>query len=423
MASLTTGPLGQVARGGIAGIAGAVISAGAQFLLVAVVTRAFSAHQAGTFFTATALALMVAGVAKLDAGNGLIYFIARAKTYDYHGISGYIRVALVPAVLLATACGAILYPRLGLLAAALPVMVATDLLLAATRGFGAMRPTVLLDGMALPTLQFLLVAAAAVAARPQWLPFLWALPYVPVALLAAIQLRERLPRTLYLPGTTRDLWLYTAPRSVAGAIQAVFQRLDIVVVALLGGPVQAAVYTAATRFKVVGQLANQGLAQAVQPRLVRALADGEMGRARELYQAATIWLVLLTWPIWLGYAALAPWLLRLFGPGYGAAVPVALVLAGTMMLATACGMVDVVLTAAGHTTASLLNLVAAIACTVALDVALIPVHGAFGAVLGWAGGMIAKNLLPLWQLHHRYGLHPFGRHSLPALRFRSWTTA
>ncbi|MEV0351900.1 polysaccharide biosynthesis C-terminal domain-containing protein [Nonomuraea sp. NPDC050680] len=426
MASLTfrpAGPLGQVARGGLAGIAGAVISAGAQFLLVVVVTRTFTAYQAGTFFTATALALMVAGVAKLDAGNGLIYFIARAKTSNYHGISGYIRVALVPAVLLATACGAALYPRLGLPAAALPVMVSADLLLAATRGFGAMRPTVLLDGVALPTLQLLLVAAAAVAVRPQWLPLAWALPYLPVALLAAIQLRERLPRTPYLPGTGRDLWRYTAPRSVAGAIQAVFQRLDIVVVALLGGPVQAAVYTAATRFKVVGQLANQGLAQAVQPRLVRALADGELGRARELYQAATIWLVLLTWPVWLGYAALAPWLLRLFGPGYGAAVPVALVLAGTMMMATACGMVDVVLTAAGHTTASLLNLVVAIACTVALDVALIPAHGAFGAVLGWAGGMIAKNLLPLWQLHHRYGLHPFGRHSLPALRFRSWTTA
>ncbi|MEU7858849.1 polysaccharide biosynthesis C-terminal domain-containing protein [Nonomuraea sp. NPDC049141] len=426
MAPLTArlaGPLGQVAKGGIAGITGAAISAAAQFLLVVVVTRAFSAHQAGTFFTATALALMIAGVAKLDAGNGLIYFIARAKTYDYHGISGYIRAALVPAVLVATAFGAVLYPRLGLLAVALPVMVVADVLLAATRGFGAMRPTVLLDGMALPALQFLLVAAAAVAVRPQWLPLAWALPYLPVALLAAIQLRGRLPRTPYLPGTGRDLWRYTAPRSMAGAIQAVFQRLDIVIVAVLGGPVQAAVYTAATRFKVVGQLANQGLAQAVQPRLVRAMADGELARARELYQAATVWLVLLTWPVWLGYAALAPWLLRLFGAGYDTAVPVALVLAGTMMLATACGMVDVVLTAAGHTTASLLNLVAAIACTVVLDVALIPAHGAFGAVLGWSGGMVVKNLLPLWQLHHRYGLHPFGRHSLPALRVRSWATA
>jgi O-antigen/teichoic acid export membrane protein len=408
---------------GIAGLTGAVMSALAQFLLVVVVTRAFSTERAGAFFTVTALALMAAGIAKLDAGNGLVYFIARARTYDYRGISGYIRAALVPVVLAACAAGAVLYPRLGLLAWALPVIAAGDVALAATRGFGSMRPTVLLDGVLLPAAQLVLVIGAALARRPEWLPAAWALPYLPLLALAAADLRGRAPRTPYLPGTGHDLWRYTAPRSLAGAIQAVFQRLDIVIIAWLGGPAQAAVYTAATRFRIVGQLANQGLAQAVQDRLVRALADGEVARARELYQATTIWLVLLTWPVWLVYAALAPWLLRLFGPAYGAAVPVALVLAGTMMVATACGMVDVVLTAAGHTLTSLLNLLTAVACTLVLDLALIPSHGALGAVIGWSGGTIVKNLLPLWQLHHRYGLHPFGRHTLASLRPRTWAAA
>ncbi|MEU0570642.1 polysaccharide biosynthesis C-terminal domain-containing protein [Nonomuraea sp. NPDC005983] len=422
-AALTSSGLGQVARGGIAGITGAAASAVAQFLLVVVVTRGFTAEQAGVFFTATALVLMAAGVARLDAGNGLIYFIARARTYGYRGISGYIRAALVPSVTLAVGAAAALHPRLGPLALVLPVMVAADILLAATRGFGSMRPTVLLDGVLLPVAQLVLVAAAALAASPRWLPLGWALPYLPVLALAAACLRARLPHTPYLTGTGRDLWRYTAPRSAAGAIQAVFQRLDVVIVALLGGPVPAAVYTAATRFKVVGQLANQGLAQAAQPRLVRALANGELTLACQLYQATTIWLVLLTWPVWLGYAALAPWLLGVFGPAYGSAVPVALVLAATMMVATACGMVDVVLTAAGHTTLSLLNLIAAIIVTVALDTALIPAQGALGAVLGWSGGVLVKNLLPLWQLHQRYGLLPFGRHSLPALRLRTRAAA
>ncbi|MFI7636658.1 lipopolysaccharide biosynthesis protein [Nonomuraea sp. NPDC049400] len=403
-------------RGGIAGVSGAAFGAFAQFVLVMVVTRAFPPSDAGVFFAATALTLMAAGIAKLDAGNGLVYFIARAKTYDYLGISGYIRAALVPCVVVSCLAGVLLYPRLGPVAAVLPVMVVGDVLLAATRGFGAMRPTVLVDGVLVPCSQLVLVAVICATDAVSWLPVAWGAPYVPAMVLAWAALRGRAPRTPYLPGTARDLWRHTAPRSVAGAIQAVFQRLDIVIVALLAGPAQAAVYTAATRFKVLGQLANQGLAQAVQARLVTALANGERARAGELYQAATLWLVLLTWPVWLAYAALAPWLLRLFGPSYGSAAPVALVLAGTMMVATACGMVDVVLTAAGHTGTSLLNLVAAIICTVALDVALIPVHGAFGAVLGWSGGMLVKNLLPLWQLHHRYGLHPFGRHTLTALR-------
>ncbi|MFE3448396.1 lipopolysaccharide biosynthesis protein [Nonomuraea sp. NPDC059194] len=448
-----------MARGGIAGIAGAGVGALAQFVLVVVVTRAFSAEQAGVFFTAVALALMIAGIVKLDAGNGLVYFIARARTYDYRGISGYVRAALAPGVALSVVAGALLYPHLGPLALALPLIVAADVLLAATRGFGAMRPTVLLDGVLLPVAQLALVASVALAATASgglgglgWLGGLggpigtvgpagpdgtgspgglvtgllaaaWALPYVPLVVLAATSLRGRMPRTPYLPGTGRDLWRHTAPRSAAGAIQAVFQRLDIVIVALLAGPGAVAVYTAATRFKVVGQLANQGLSHAAQPRLVRAMAEGDLTRARELYQVTTMWLVLLTWPVWLGYAVLAPWLLRVFGPGYGDAVPAALVLAATMMVATACGMVDVVLTSAGHTTASLANLVAAVGFTVVLDLALIPAHGALGAALGWSGGVLLKNLLPLWQIHQRYGLRPFGRHSLTALRFRSWAAA
>ncbi|MDA0634488.1 polysaccharide biosynthesis C-terminal domain-containing protein [Nonomuraea sp. MCN248] len=416
--------LRRVARSGLAGVAGAAAGALSQFLLVVVVTRVYPVEAAGAFFTSVALALMVAGVAKLDAGNGLVFFIARARTYGYRGISGYVRAALVPVSVLATVAGVLLWPALGVLALVLPAMAVTDVLLAACRGFGAMRPTVLLDGLLLPLSQLALVAAVAVAGlSAASLPLAWALPYLPVAGLAALALRGRAPRTPYLTGTGRDLWRHTAPRSTAGAIQAVFQRLDIVVVAALGGPAQAAVYTAATRFKVVGQLAGQGLAQAAQPRLVRALAAGDLARVKEIYQVTTMWLVLATWPIWVGYAALAPWLLHVFGPGYVSAVPVALVLSATMMAATACGMVDVVLTAAGHTTSSLLNLVAAVVCTLLLDVALIPGQGALGAALGWSGGVLVKNALPLWQLHHRYGLRPFGRHSLAALRPRTWAAA
>ncbi|MFJ2028790.1 lipopolysaccharide biosynthesis protein [Streptosporangium sp. NPDC087985] len=431
MAALTFGRLPRLpwlkgpARGGLAGLAGAGIGAAAQFGVVVLVTREAGQEAAGTFFAATALCLMAGGILRMDAGNGLIYFIARSRPSGYRRTRGYVRTALVPVVTLSLLTGVVAVltapdPTVRVLAAALPVMVCADVVVAATRGFGAMRPTVLLDGVLQPVAQLVLVGAV-ILAGAESAPLLaaaWGLPALPALVLAALWLHRRLPYMPYLPGTVHDFWRYTWPRSAAAAIQAVFQRLDIVVVAMLAGPVEAAVYTAATRFKVVGQLANQGLAQAVQPRLVRALAEGDLARARELYQSATIWLVLLTWPIWLGYASLAPWLLGLFGDGYAAGVPVALVLAATMMLATACGMVDVVLTAAGHTGSSLAALVAAIAVTVVLDVLLIPTCGALGAALGWAGGVLVKNLLPLWLIHRRYGLRPFGVHSLAALT--SW---
>ncbi|MFC4587242.1 lipopolysaccharide biosynthesis protein [Sphaerisporangium corydalis] len=466
------------------------MNAGSQFLIVIALTRGLDAATAGAILTATTLCLMIAGILRLDAGNGLIYFIARSHrrnrppstpprpahstrpahsirsarsgpstdctdpipSAEDHAKSGYIRVALAPvlglsvltalvvarygdtlaAALMPGPTTAVLGSALRTLAVALPVIVCADVLVSATRGYGSMRPTALLGGVLQPAAQFVLVglltwsATAAGADGGGWtipsdaigwvIPAAWALPALPVLILSGIWLHRRALPGPYVPGTAVEFWRYTAPRALGGAVQAVFQRLDIVVVAMLAGPEQAALYTAATRFKVVGQLVNQGLAQAVQPRLVRAMAEGDLPLARRLYQTTTMWLVVLTWPVWLAYAALAPWLLQVFGTGYRDGAVVAAVLAGTMMLATACGMVDVVLIAAGRTASSMMNILGAIAVTVALDVVLVPVHGALGAALGWAGGVVAKNLLPLFQISRLYELRPFGAHSLPSLR-------
>ncbi|MET8157245.1 polysaccharide biosynthesis C-terminal domain-containing protein [Sphaerisporangium sp. NPDC005289] len=485
----------SVVKGGAAGLVGAAVAAGSQFLIVVAVTRGFDARTAGCFFTATTVCLMAAGVLRLDCGNGLIYFIAAARTatpaqqpasagratlrVSTSAASampaaprGYLRAALLPVVILSFAVAALVVayadalatalthtttgpahvalgttaapspgadPAVVLLGAALrglglalPVIVLADILVSATRGFGVMRPTALLSGVLQPGAQLLLVGAVVLAGATGlgegtrtlgsasgtgWLlAAAWAAPALPVLALSAFWLRRRMPTGPYVPRAARAFWRYTGPRALGGAAQAVFQRLDVVVVAVLAGPAQAALYTAATRFKVVGQLVNQGFAQAAQPRLVRAMAEGDLPLARRLYQMTTMWLVLLTWPVWLGYAVLAPWLLRAFGDGYPDGATVAVVLAATMMLATACGMADVMLIAAGHTAASTANILSAIAVTVALDVALVPSHGALGAALGWSGGMFAKNLMPLVKIARLYGLRPFGAHSLPSLR-------
>lgn len=408
-------------RHGVAGLATAGAAAGGQFALVLVVTRSLSPQAAGAFFTATSVCLMLAGVVRLDTGNGLVHALARNRSVrSTNGERRLVWGVLAPVAALAAVTGAgvavAAEPLAGLtgvpggvwvvLAAALPFVTLSDVLICATRGLGTMRPTLLLAGAVQPLGQLALVTAAVLAAAPPpVLAAAWALPSVAAALLAAYRLRGLGP---YDVGDVSDFWRHTAPRSAAAALQSVFQRLDVVIVALLAGPAAAAVYTAATRFKVLGQLANQGLAQATQARLVRALAEGDLDAARAVYHTTTRWLIVLTWPLWLGYAAFAPWLLPLFGPAYADGGAIALVLSATMMVATACGMVDVVLVAGGRTAASLANVTTAVAVTIALDVLLVPAYGALGAALGWSGGVIVKNVLPLVQVSRHYGLRPFG---------------
>ena len=454
----------RVVRGGIAGLAGAGAGAVSQFAIALVVTRAFDAATAGCFFALTAGFLMLAGIVRLDTGNGLIYFMAKSDMDRKRGIWSYLMAAVPPVAAISLITAVIVFlsgeslvgtahewtpettsemnglmqrqPASGqglgaavrVLAVAFPVVVLAEVLVGASRGLGSMRPTVLLGGVAQPVSQLGLVAAVACAALVlgpsgggalPWLAAAWALPYLPVLVAGAVWLGRRVPREPYRRGAAGEFWRHTAPRSLGAAVQNVFQRLDIVIVAVLAGPAEAAVYTAATRFKVLGQLAGQGLAQAAQPALVRALAAGDLAVARAVYQRTTMWLVLLTWPVWLGYAALAPTLLGVFGAEYGGAsdgARIAVVLAATMMFAAACGMADVALIAAGRTTASLAGIAAATAVTVAVDLLLVPALGAFGAALGWSAGVVVKNALPLAQIWRGYGLRPFGARSWPIRR-------
>ena len=77
-------------------------------------------------------------------------------------------------------------------------------------------------------------------------------------------------------------WRFNAPRSLATIAQMIIQRLDIVLVGIMRGPVEAAIYTAATRFLVVGQLGNAALSMAAQPQLTHLFAIGDRRGAGRL---------------------------------------------------------------------------------------------------------------------------------------------
>jgi O-antigen/teichoic acid export membrane protein len=103
--------------------------------------------------------------------------------------------------------------------------------------------------------------------------------------------------------------------------------------------------------------------------------------------------------------------LSLFGRGYTEGTTVVAILAGAMLVATACGMVDMLLNMAGRTTWTLANNFSALVVMVGFDVWLIPRMGIEGAAIGWAAAILTRNLVPLVQLKVSLGLDPFGRAS------------
>jgi O-antigen/teichoic acid export membrane protein len=443
--------IAEIARGSTLNLVGAAVAAAATVGVTVLVARAFTRPVAGAFFTATSLFVIVEMAANLGAYTGLIYFIPRLRaTGDDDRIRVMLRRAIAPVVLASLVAAALLLvfaeplaramlaghqpsgaspgnvaDAVRALAAALPFAALLDTLLGATRGYRDMRPTVTLDRICRSVLQLLAVIVAGLLGAAALLAPLWALAYIFPAAAAWIWLRRIRRRSLLSADPRRRpprpadsnpdrFWLYTVPRALALGAQQVLQRLDIVLVAILRGPVDAAIYTAATRFLVVGQLGNQAISMAAQPQLSRLFGLEDRLKAGAVYQTTTAWLVVLTWPLYLLAISFGPAVLSIFGHSYRTGSTVMVLLGGAMLLASCCGQVDIVLTSTGRSALSLANGLLALAVNVGVDLVLIPRYGITGAAIGWAAAIVASNLVPLAQVARIVRIHPFGTATLIA---------
>jgi O-antigen/teichoic acid export membrane protein len=443
--------LAGLARGGSLNLVGAGISALLTTVLLVLVARGFRRADAGVFFVATSLFLIVTTGATVGADTGVLRFIPRYRALHRHqDIPRVLWCAMAPVAVLSTALGVALFvlaPTIGdvavgsargaqfshvvrVLAPFVPLVVLYNVVLAATRGFVTMRPTVLIERVGRSILQCGAVGLALVHPSLTRLTLAWALPYS-VATVAAVGWLLRLlhgvgagPANSAAGGGAtrlvsmqpaddnisvfRELWSFSALRGVARIFAVALQRFDIVLVGALRGPADAAVYTAASRFLVIGTMAVQAIQQVMAPRMSQLLAAGAHDRATTLYQTATGWLVAVSWPLYLSFAVFAPWFLAVFGHGYRAGESVVVILCLAMLVACGCGSVDSVLLMGGRSSWSLLNSALAFATDVVIDLILVPRIGIVGAAIGWAAALLVGNLLPLAQVHYLMHMHPFG---------------
>ena len=433
--------LRRLARGSSANLAGTVVSAAANFALTVVLTRGLSQSTAGVFISMTSIFLIATILGQLGANTGLVYFLSRAKTIGRpDAIPGYLRTAFraVLATAVAMAVGVlVLAPTLAelitpghadqardflvVLALFIPLAGVLNIALAATRGLGTMRANALVELIGRPTVQLLLVLVAVTVAGDRLVAWAWALPYLPAAFIAwwwwrRLAVASGIPLRAEGPsggrGQSREFWRFSAPRALTSVVQIVMQRLDIVLVAALAGAAEAAIYAAATRFVVAGQMGNNAISLAAQPRLAETLARHDRPALAEIYRTSTAWLMGVTWPLHLTFIVSAPVLLHVFGQGYAVGAPVMLVLATCMLVSTGIGMADTVLLMSGRTAWSLANAVVSLTVQIGLDLWLIPKHGVLGAAIGWGAAILLRNGAAIVQVVISEGVHSLGRQTL-----------
>lgn len=465
-------PLRQIARGSMVSGVGALFAAAGGVLFTLIVARSYRPDLAGTFFASTAFFLIVSSLAQLGTDVGLVRYVSgHSATGQRHRLAETLRIALIPVLALSTICAVGMWffaPTLAdwigregviddtitvlrSLVPFVPVASVYGALLAATRGRGSMKYTVAIDSILRTSAQPLLfLLTVAIGLGPGWGAVAWATPYAIGVVAASVVLvrwarqtrREQEAGTLSvaeqatamaghteaeeleaLPadfesgldrpgrGLARDFWSFTAARAVAGTIVMIWKRFDVLLVAALSGPADAAIYTAATRFLVVGNLGIQAVQMTVSPQLGRLFAQRDLPGARRVYRTATMWTMTFTWPLYITTAAAVSLIIPVFGSEYDAGASSVVVLSTAMLVATACGSVDAVLLMSGRSLLSLGNAALTLATNVVLDIILIPKMGILGAAVGWAISIALRNLLALVQIKVLMGMWPFTRWS------------
>jgi O-antigen/teichoic acid export membrane protein len=472
-------PLRQIARGSMVTGVGALVVAVGGVLFTLAVARSYRPELAGTFFASTAFFLIVSSVAQLGTDVGLVRYVsAHAATGQRHRLGETLRIALIPVIALSSLCAVGMWfvapaladwiGRAGViddtitvlraLTPFVPVTATYGALLAATRGRGSMKYTVMIDSLVRTAAQpVLFLLTVAVGLGPGWGAVAWASPYALGVVVASVVLWrearqakrlhqdeqlsiaeqtaqmtspigisglddgvETLPsgeqpavEPLEVPGRAlwRDFWSFTAARAVAGTVVMIWKRFDVLLVAALSGPADAAIYTAATRFLVVGNLGIQAVQMTVSPQLGKLFAQRDLPGARRVYRTATMWTMTFTWPLYITTAAAVGLIIPVFGAEYDAGSTSVVVLSTAMLVATSCGSVDSVLLMSGRSLLSLGNATLTLAANVALDLILIPKLGILGAALGWAMSIALRNLLALVQINVLMKMWPFTRWS------------
>jgi O-antigen/teichoic acid export membrane protein len=433
--------LTTLARGGVLNLVGAVATGLFQFVLVLVIARGLDTGGTGAFFEAVALFLILSAVSALGADMGLSRMIPRYRALRRpRDIRRGIRIGIWPVLAVGAAAGLLVLASapwlarvfagegdsrqledfLRVLAPFIPVYALSLVVFAATRGFGTMRPSALVDKIGRPALQPLLVLGVILAGGGSTLIALaWAGPFLPALaagllwLLVLVRRAERRRAADAEPARpvaelVGEFWRFTGPRALAVIFQTTSLWLSTLLLGALRSTDEAGVYAASTRYLVAGTMIGVAVQQVMGPQLSELLAREQRHRAASVYQTASCWLVLLNWPIYLTLILFGVPLLALFGNAFTEGQVVLTILASTMLLATAVGPVDVVLLMGGRSSWNLLNTVAALTANLALNLLLTPRFGLAGAATAFTASILLSNLLPLAQVWRFLRLHPFG---------------
>ena len=183
-------------------------------------------------------------------------------------------------------------------------------------------------------------------------------------------------------------------------------EINTLLLGWFAGPHETGLFQPIARLAPLMMLPVQAAGMRYAPRMAEFWQRGEVDRIRSVTATFTWTTSLLTLVIALAIAAAGPWLMGIFGPEFRQSAPLLWYIAAAQAFNAACGPVGMLLTMSGRSGGALAGQVAGLAVNATVGAALIPAHGAWGAVVAMTVGIVAWNVTMLMVTRARYGFDP-----------------
>lgn len=214
---------------------------------------------------------------------------------------------------------------------------------------------------------------------------------------------------------TRQLLRYSLPAYLGWMVNTIRSTLSTMVLGLVGLTAGVGVFSAASRFSLIGSMFYLSIGNISTPIIADLHSRREAAQMKAYYQTTTRWLVMFNLPLFLTSALFARPLLSIFGDDFTAGATSMMILAVGTLAYTGTGVGANILDMTDHPKVNTANSVVMVFITIALNLLLIPHWGVMGAAAASALSTVLVNLLCLIEVWYLLGMQPYHRGFLKLL--------
>ncbi len=420
----------EVAKGTGVTAAASMFEYASRFIIAFLLTRALGVDQYGLYTVAISVAAIFTGFATFGLDDALVRYVSiQSGRQDRKGVAGTLQIALGLPLVFGLSLGLAMFfsaeiiavqvfdePRLSeplqVMAAVVPILSFSNVLLGATRGFRRMDYAALAENVIQTIIRLGLLAALSIVGFDVITAIIvFGIADLGAAVTMIVLLQRLFPLRAVVGGDvrreSREIIGFAIPMWLSGLLTQFRKNIQDVILAFFGVIAEVGIFALASRVNVVGRVFYRSVVVAVKPLLAQGHDQGDRDRLGQIYRMATRWLVALNLPFFLAMVLYPEAILSVFGREFAAGAAALSVLAWGELINAATGVCGSMIDMGGYTRVKLFNSVMLLVFLLSSSLVLIPRFGVLGAAFASLFSVTAINLIRISQVWFIDRLQPF----------------